>query len=144
MRPMNREWLAQYLPDNIYSNATQTIYASMTNAMVQALSENGANGVPMWQSYVLGFNPTDPNANLRLTASPKSATEVTIKGLNVVLIQGHIASNVSVTFRLAAQNGDAWTNVDAVVTADDPTTFVVPLDSVAGKVLAIFADITVQ
>ena len=140
--PMNREWLAQYLPDDIYSNATQTIYASMTNAMVQALSANGANGVPMWQSYVLGFDPTDPNANLRLTASPKSATEVTIKGLNVVLIQDNIASNVSVTFRLAARNDDGtWTNIRTGSTTPE---FNETLKSVAGKVLAIFADITVQ
>jgi hypothetical protein len=44
-------WLAA----NGYSNDFETAVASI-----------GANGMPVWQSYVAGFNPKDPSAQLRL------------------------------------------------------------------------------
>ena len=138
--PVDLQWLADNLDD-----VELPILETQTDDIIAALSEQGDNGIPVWQSYVLGLDPKVATSTLRLTAEPvaSDATKVAIKAV-IDLTKIREIEGTTVTFRLAAQNGDAWTNVDAVVTADDPTTFVVPLDSVAGKVLAIFADITVQ
>ena len=92
------------------------------------------------ESYVLGLNPADATAVLRLTATAKDATTVTITGA-IDTTKFPSISNVTVTFRLAAQNGAEWTDI---ATGAVTPSFDVPLDDVAGKVLAIFADIVTE
>jgi hypothetical protein len=37
-----------------------------TNGFEMAAASIGANGIPLWQSYVAGLNPNDPNSRLRI------------------------------------------------------------------------------
>jgi hypothetical protein len=50
-----------------------------TNNFESVVSTHGSNGIPLWQSYIAGLNPTDPNSQLRLSV----ATDAT--GTNYVL-----------------------------------------------------------
>ena len=111
-----------------------------SNSSCTKLGQNGANNMPKWESYVLGLNPADPTAVLRLGATAKDATTVTITGA-IDTTKFPSISNVTVTFRLAAQNGAEWTDI---ATGAVTPSFDVPLDDVAGKVLAIFADIVTE
>ena len=54
-----------------------------------------------------------------------------------------VLTNVTVTFRLAEQNGAEWTDVDGCTGSAEPS-FTRPLDGVVDKVLRIFADIEVR
>jgi hypothetical protein len=92
---------------------------------------------------VLGINPADPTAVLRLAATAKNASTVTITGA-IDTTKFPSISNVTVTFRLASRNDDGtWTDVEGCTGAATPS-FDVALDAVAGKVLAIFADIVTK
>ena len=141
--PVTNTWLAAYLSD-IYDDPLKPVFANITNDLVQALSADGANGIPLWESYVLGLDPTDPKAQLRLTAAPvaSDAAQVAIWAVIDTTKFPEIA-NVSVTFRLAEQNGDTWTDVDGCTGSDAPS-FTRPLEGVVDKVLRIFADIEVE
>ena len=50
-----------------------------TNDFENAVSSVGANGMPLWQSYVAGLDPNDPASQLAITATPAS------DGVNLVL-----------------------------------------------------------
>ena len=100
------------------------------------------NGMPMWQSYVLGLTPNGANATaLRLAATAKDATMVTITAaVNVPATLEN--SGTTVSFRLVEQNADGtWTDIEA---GKASPSFDVSLDDVAGKVLTIFADIVTE
>ncbi|MBQ4199273.1 MAG: hypothetical protein II649_05265, partial [Kiritimatiellae bacterium] len=90
----------------------------------------------------LGLDPRDPNAQLRLTASSKDASTVTISAA-IDTTKFPAIPNVTVTFRLAVQNGNEWTTVEGCTGSAMPA-FDRPLDGVVGKVLRIFADIEVR
>ena len=127
---------------SVVSEGAPVTAANVPN-IITALGENGANNMPRWQSYVLGLNPADATAVLRLGATAKDATTVTITG-SVDTTKFPSISNVTVTFRLASRNADGtWSNVDGCTGAATPS-FDVALDAVAGKVLAIFADIVTE
>ena len=120
-----------------------TVDFTTENDLVTALSTNGANGMPKWQSYVLGLDPGNAASTLRLTAAPASDTsKVTISAVIDTEKFPHPAGT-TVTFRLAAQNGDEWTTVEGCTGSVTPA-FDRPLDSVIGKVLRIFADIVTE
>ncbi len=135
----NKVWLATQFP-SIYPDATKPIYASITNDLVVALTENGANDMPKWESYVLGFDPRDPTAKLRLTASSKNATTVTITGV-IDTTKFPEPTGTTVKFRLAKRNGDEWTNLAA---GSETPSFDCLLEDVVGEDLAIFADIVTE
>ena len=124
---------------SVVSEGAPVTAADVPN-IITALGENGANNMPRWQSYVLGLNPADATAVLRLGATAKDATTVTITG-SVDTTKFPSISNVTVTFRLAAQNGAEWTDI---ATGAAAPSFDVSLDDVAGKVLTIFADIVTE
>ena len=124
---------------SVVSEGAPVTAANVPN-IITALGENGANNMPRWQSYVFGLNPADATAVLRLTATAKDATTVTITGA-IDTTKFPSISNVTVTFRLAAQNGAEWTDI---ATGAASPSFDVSLDDVAGKVLAIFADIVTE
>jgi hypothetical protein len=44
--------------------------AGHTNDFETAASSLGANGLPLWQSYIAGLDPLDPTSQLRLIANP--------------------------------------------------------------------------
>jgi hypothetical protein len=50
-----------------------------TNDFNNAELLNGANGIPVWESYVAGLDPNDPESQLRLTM------RLSLDGANVVL-----------------------------------------------------------
>ena len=129
---------------SVVSEGAPVTAADVPN-IIEALGEDGANGMPKWQSYVLGLDPADQNARLRLTASPKTGTTVTIKGL-IDTTKFPTIVGTTVTFRLVELNADGtWSTVDgAVPSSDEPTSFDVSLDTVIGKVLYIFADIETE
>lgn len=125
---------------SVVSEGAPVTAADVPN-IITALRENGANNMPKWESYVLGLNPADPTAVLRLTATAKNATTVTVTG-SIDTTKFPSISNMTVTFRLAARNDDGtWTDI---VTGKATPSFDVALDDVAGKVLAIFADIVTE
>ena len=149
--PVDLQWLEDNLED-----VTLPILETQTDDIIAALSEQGDNGIPVWQSYVLGLDPSDPDATLRLTAEPvaNESTKVVVSAV-INLANMPVIAGTTVSFRLAARNGDEWATVEsatpvATLTSDGPNTtppataFIVPLDDVAGKVLAIFADIVTE
>ena len=139
--PVERTWLAQNFSD-IYSDSTKPVLANVTNALVEALSKNGANEMPRWESYVLGLDPTDVTARLRLTATSKDAATVTIIGL-IDMTKFPKPEGTTITFRLAEVNPDGTKKKDLVTDSEEPS-FDVLLEEVVGKELAIFADIAVE
>ena len=139
--PVERTWLAKNFSD-IYSDPTKPVLANVTNALVEALSENGANEMPRWESYVLGLDPTVVTARLRLTATSKDAATVTITGL-IDMTKFPNPEGTTITFRLAEVNPDGTKKEDLVTDSDEPL-FDVLLEEVVGKELAIFADIAVE
>jgi hypothetical protein len=56
-------WLASY-------GYTQNPESAVTNL--------GSNGFPLWQSYIAGLNPNDPDSQLRLFVSPGSGNSVVL------------------------------------------------------------------
>src|SRR5262249_18837307 len=44
----------------------------------------GANGLPLWQSYIAGLNPRDPNSQFRLEFNRASAAAVPVLTWNTV------------------------------------------------------------
>ena len=38
-----------------------------------AVTLRGSNGIPVWQSYIAGLNPNDPNSQLKLSLSPAAS-----------------------------------------------------------------------
>ncbi|MBQ6339143.1 MAG: hypothetical protein IJI36_08370 [Kiritimatiellae bacterium] len=116
------------------------VTAADVPGIIEALGQDGANGMPKWESYVLGLNPVDANARLRLTASPKSATTVEIKCL-IDTTKFPTIVGTTVTYRLAELNADGtWTKV---AESNGPS-FIQSLEDVVGKVLYIFADIVTE
>ena len=141
---VTKEWLAANVSDVYGSDKTAPIPTTITNALVQALSANGANGMPLWQSYVLGLNPSDANAKLRLAAGPVAdATKVSITVPTIEdMSKLPSITGTTVTFRLASRNADGtWSDI---VAGSASPKFEVSLDAVAGKVLAVFADIVTE
>ena len=140
---------------SVVSEGAPVTAADVPN-IITALGQNGANNMPKWESYVLGLNPADATALLRLTAEPvaNESTKVVVSAV-INLANMPVIAGTTVSFRLAARNGDEWATVEsatpvATLTSDGPnnnapvTAFIVPLDDVAGKVLAIFADIVTE
>jgi len=41
-----------------------------TNDFEAVVTHNGANGIPLWQSYIAGLDPNDPNSQLRMSLNP--------------------------------------------------------------------------
>ena len=39
------------------------------NNFETAVTSKGANGLPLWQSYIAGLSPNDPNSQLRISLS---------------------------------------------------------------------------
>ena len=113
--------------------------------IVTDLGDTGANGVPLWQSYVLGLDPNSATSQLRLEGLPATSDEkVTIRGLNINVPAILESQGTTVGFHLeeAAPGSDSWTvRSDACTMAEGLPTFTVPLSTVDGKVLRIVADI---
>ena len=116
------------------------VTAADVPGIIDALGQNGANGIPVWQSYVLGLDPKSATATLRLAATPvaSDATKVTVTGV-IDTTKFPTIAGTTVTFRLASRNADGtWADIQ---TGSETPSFEVSLDTVAGKVLAVFADI---
>lgn len=47
-----------------------------TNDFENAVTRLGANGLPLWESWLAGLNPNDPNDRLRLTLAPVPGGDV--------------------------------------------------------------------
>ena len=64
--------------------------------IASALAENGANGIPLWQSYALGLDPTDATAKPRATiAMSGENVELRLVGITV-----NAASGATVTYKV--------------------------------------------
>ena len=117
---------------------------------IAALGQSGANGVPKWQSYVLGLNPNAAASRLVLDGGKASADgTVTITGLNVAL-PATLDAATTVGFHLeeatpANAAAGKWTvRAEACVMAEGKPTFTVTAEAVSGKVLRIVADIKTE
>ena len=130
-----------WIRDNLsgYADENGVVAIDSLSGAAAALAADGANGIPVWQSYVLGLSPATA---LRLSAAPKAGETkvVTVTGNADVLTP--LPEGVTVTFRLASRNADGtWTDI---VSGSASQTFDVDLDDVAGKVLCIFADVVAK
>jgi hypothetical protein len=67
--PTPHAWLAQY---------------GYTNEFESAVTLIGTNGMPLWQSYIAGLNPTDPQSQLRLTGEFDPGANQYVLGWNPV------------------------------------------------------------
>ena len=63
--------------------------------IASALAENGANGIPLWQSYALGLDPADATAKPKATIAMNGDTvELRLVGITV-----NTASGATVTYK---------------------------------------------
>ena len=149
--PVDSETAGVPVPVAWIKDNTELIGAAIDlDAVIAGLAQNGANGVPLWQSYVLGFNPKVATSKLVVGASAPVATatgyEVTVKGLNVN-IPSTLDSGTTVAFHLeeATPAGAAegvWTaRSEPVAVVEGQPQATVKIDAVAGKLLRIVADI---
>ncbi len=72
-----------------------------TQDLETVVTDLGANGMPIWQSYIAGLNPNDPEGQLRLSLTPASDTESVV--LNWTTVTGrvytvHASTNLTVGF----------------------------------------------
>ena len=120
-------------------------FAAVTKA---ALEAPGANGVPLWQSYVLGFVPSDPSSNLRMVGVPVDGEpgKVMVKGLNINIPED-LAAGTIIGYHLeeSVPGSNVWTPRAETVEVD-PTTKLpqvkLSLDAdVSGKILRLVVDI---
>ena len=135
----------------IETNANGEVVVDNLNVedVITGLGQNGANGTPLWQSYVLGLDPNDVTSQLRLEGLPATADGmVTIRGLNINVPAILESQGTTVGFHLeeaapgTPTDSDGWTVRDDVCTmAGGLPTFTVSLSTVDGKVLRIVADI---
>lgn len=114
-------------------------------AVAATLGEAGANGVPYWQSYVLGFTPSDAGDNLRIAASAVAVekTKVAISS-EIDASNFNLPAGAKVTFRLAAKDGAAYGGWATLEDGATTPSFTVDLADAAGKTLAVFADIALR
>jgi hypothetical protein len=67
------------------------------NDFENAVNQLGANGIPLWQSYVAGLNPNDATDQLRLTLNQTSTADVlkwnTVEGRVYTLLSSTNLSN---------------------------------------------------
>ena len=91
----------------IYDN-TDAGDASDAAGTAAALSEDGANGIAVWQSYCLGLDPQDAASTLlcEAAAGQPSDGKVNIAAKNLNVPAG--LSGVAVTAYLDRKNGDGW------------------------------------
>lgn len=121
-------------------------------SIVTGLGQTGANGLPLWQSYVLGFDPNSATSQLRLEGLSATADgKVTIRGLGINVPAILASQGTTVGFHLeeaapgAAADGNSWTvRNDACTMAEGLPTFTVPINTVDGKLLRIVADIATR
>ena len=120
-------------------------FAAVTKA---ALEAPGANGVPLWQSYVLGFDPSEPSSNLRMVGVPVDGEpgKVMVKGLNIDIPED-LAAGTIIGYHLeeSVPGSNVWTPRAETVEVD-PTTKLpqvkLSLDAeVSGKILRLVVDI---
>ena len=55
-----------------------------TNDFETAVTHTGANGVPLWQSYIAGLNPNDPDDQFRLGLAPRAGGNRDVLSWNTV------------------------------------------------------------
>ena len=82
--------------------------ADVTTASIQtALQANGSNGIPKWESYVLGIAPT---ASIKPVPAPAGDADTTKITLAIPAITGDFSGDYGVTYKVgdgAAQNDPA-------------------------------------
>lgn len=115
------------------------------------LGKMGANGYPVWQSYVLGLNPNNAASQVQIAGASAvndgGTFKVTITGLNVNVPEVLASQGTTVNFRLeeSAPGGSEWTaRSDACAMAGGLPTFTVKVEAVSGKMLRIVADIVTK
>lgn len=55
-----------------------------TNNFESIVSNYGVNGIPLWQSYIAGLNPSDPNSQLRVSVTPDATGTSYVLNWNTV------------------------------------------------------------
>ena len=84
--------------------------ADVTTASIQtALQANGGNGIPKWESYVLGIAPT---ASVKPVPAPAGDADTTAITLAIPAITGDFSGDYGVTYKVG--NGAAQDNPAAI------------------------------
>jgi hypothetical protein len=92
-----------------------------TNNFESAVDEIGANGYPVWQSYIAGLEPNQPESKLRLSSTTPASDSLV---LSWVPVEGRLYSVLSSTNGL-----DSYSVVDGASDLSDITTnFTIAID----------------
>ena len=97
-----------------YANAAY-IAADVTHSSLEAaLQANGGNGIPLWQSYVLGINPTDSIAPVTAPAGDTDANNITLA--IPAIVTNNYSGDYTVTYQAvgASVSGAATNSPHAV------------------------------
>ena len=98
----------QWMVDNGIAAADDSI-----KSVAAALTENGANGIPVWQSYCLGLEPGNAKSVVlcEAAAGQPSDGKVNIAAKNLNVPAGLSGSGVAVTAYLERRSGGDWVPV---------------------------------
>jgi len=115
------------------------------DTLASDLAENGANGVKVWQSYVLGLDPNTATSQVRIESAVAAEDTTKVKITGMALSMPNLASQgTTVAIRLQEKTaaGSSWAFRSETCNFEGgKPTFTVPASEVSGKVLRIVADI---
>ena len=115
------------------------------DTLASDLAANGANGVKVWQSYVLGLDPNTATSQVRIESAVAAEDTTKVKITGVALSMPNLASQgTTVAIRLQEKTaaGSSWAFRSETCNFEGgKPTFTVPASEVSGKVLRIVADI---
>ncbi|MBQ3290045.1 MAG: hypothetical protein IJH50_11585 [Kiritimatiellae bacterium] len=101
--------------------------ADVTTASIQtALQANGGNGIPKWESYVLGIAPT---ASVKPVPAPAGDADTTAITLAIPAITGDFSGDYGVTYKVgngAAQNDPSAIKVPLATGTSDISIVLTP------------------
>jgi len=78
-----------------------------TNELETAVNANGANGVPLWQSYIAGLDPTDPASRFEALPAPAANEQ------DLVIRWNPVSGRVYAIYRLREPGADPEPLADA-------------------------------
>ena len=102
---------------NTYANEAYAAAHADEDSLTQKLQANGDNGIPLWESYVLGIAPTDSVAPVTVPAGDPSTTQITLA--IPAIVTNNYSGDYTVTYQAVGGTSGASTA--------DPQSIAVPL-----------------
>ncbi|MBQ2632234.1 MAG: hypothetical protein IJG13_21355 [Kiritimatiellae bacterium] len=102
---------------NTYANEAYAAAHADEDSLTQGLQANGDNGIPLWESYVLGIAPTDSVAPVTVPAGDPSTSQITLA--IPAIVTNNYSGDYTVTYQAVGGTSGASTA--------DPQSIAVPL-----------------